>query len=321
MHLTLIDDANDIHLEIGGSPFDVTGTVNVLSAGEVARAVCEELEMVFPGIRTDILDEAFHVAERLYSGREFGFLPCDTPYHDLRHATSAALTCSRLIAGVNKNPFRLTMDWRQAETAVILSLFHDGGFIRRESEAHLCGASLTSVHVSRSVDLAAEYMLSTPELCEFANMAELIHFTGYEKPIEWLNASWHGHNRQIGHLVATADLLCQVADREYLEKCRDHLYQEFVDGGLAGPLSQADSVCLSAEELLEKTPAFYDEIILKRLTSDLSDLRSDMSLRFPDHDPYESAINKNLAFVNQIIRDRAFHLLKRKPVTLSIVGS
>ena len=40
-------------------------------------------------------------------------------------------------------------------------------------------------------------------------------------------------DRKLGHLLGTADLIAQMADRCYLEKCRDRLYPEFVLGGIA----------------------------------------------------------------------------------------
>ena len=37
----------------------------------------------------------------------------------------------------------------------------------------------------------------------------------------------------VGNLVASADILAQMSDRCYLEKCHDRLYTEFVLGGIA----------------------------------------------------------------------------------------
>ena len=42
----------------------------------------------------------------------------------------------------------------------------------------------------------------------------------------------------VGHLLGTADMIAQMADRCYLEKCRDRLYAEFVLGGVALPLQR-----------------------------------------------------------------------------------
>ena len=39
--------------------------------------------------------------------------------------------------------------------------------------------------------------------------------------------------RCLGSLLGTADLMAQLADVDYLRKCRDHLYEEFELGGIA----------------------------------------------------------------------------------------
>jgi hypothetical protein len=39
--------------------------------------------------------------------------------------------------------------------------------------------------------------------------------------------------RRLGNMLGTADIIAQMADRCYLEKCRDRLFPEFVAGGLA----------------------------------------------------------------------------------------
>ena len=42
----------------------------------------------------------------------------------------------------------------------------------------------------------------------------------------------------VGHLLGTADMIAQIADRCYLEKCRDRLYAEFVLGGRRAALQR-----------------------------------------------------------------------------------
>jgi hypothetical protein len=61
-------------------------------------------------------------------------------------------------------------------------------------------------------------------------------------------------------MLGTADIIAQMSDRCYLEKCRDRLYPEFVAGGLAsrgGAEPAPGAQFSSAEDLLNKTPAFY----------------------------------------------------------------
>src|SRR5215472_7209847 len=67
-------------------------------------------------------------------------------------------------------------------------------------------------------------------------LARLI--AGYEVPFEHIEAKVADpRDIMVGHLLGTADMIAQMADRCYLEKCRDRLYAEFVLGGVALPFS------------------------------------------------------------------------------------
>ena len=62
--------------------------------------------------------------------------------------------------------------------------------------------------------------------------ADLVHFTGYERPVKTIQMPSLTY-RLLGNLLGSADIIAQMADRCYLEKCRDRLYPEFVTGGIA----------------------------------------------------------------------------------------
>ncbi len=48
----------------------------------------------------------------------------------------------------------------------------------------------------------------------------IVHFTGYEIKLDQIQLT-DPRDRKLGHLLGTADLIAQMADRCYLEKCRD----------------------------------------------------------------------------------------------------
>ena len=70
---------------------DVTGTVNMASPGAVADAICGILVRRHGDFDEVILRAGFIDIEDIFWGRYPGLLPCDTPYHDLRHSMSTAL--------------------------------------------------------------------------------------------------------------------------------------------------------------------------------------------------------------------------------------
>ena len=83
-----------------------------------------------------------------------------------------------------------------------------------------------------------------------------MHFTGYEMEIEDIPVG-DAEGPLLGCMVGTADLIGQMSDRMYLEKCREFLYREFVIGKVAREtLPDGKEVVryASADDLILKTP-------------------------------------------------------------------
>ena len=107
--------------------------------------------------------------------------------------------------------------------------------------------------------------LGMPRYVGVASM--IVHFTGYELDIDDIELD-DPRDILCGHLIGTADMIAQMADRCYLEKCRDHLYREFVLGGVAIETAKPGQYKVrytSGEDLLQKTPFFYQEVVNERL--------------------------------------------------------
>ena len=123
---------------------------------------------------------------------------------------------------------------RLFQLGVVCALYHDIGYIRRANDTkHVSGAEYTPIHVSRGGRFLKDYL---PQIGmeDFAEVAgAVLHFTGYEVPVAQIKVP-HPIFRLIGSLLGSADIVAQMADRCYLEKCRDRLYPEFVAGGITG---------------------------------------------------------------------------------------
>ena len=197
-------------------------------------------------------------------------------------------------------------DGDHALLAVLLALFHDVGMLRRDDEDHLWGAVLTPIHEERGVEFMRDYLAQTA-LEPLAGKAELIMAT---KLVFAMPAAWPAPDRRLASLVASADLLSQIADRCYLEKCRDFLFLEFSAIGLAGT---AGTPYPDRETLLAKTPNFYSGLILQRLDGEFAGLHRLMWRHFDGSNPYEAAIQRNLDYLNEILVAQDFTRLRRRP--------
>ena len=151
-----------------------------------------------------------------------------------------------------------------------------------------------------------------PEMAEIA--AELIHFTGYETPVSKIKVPSPIY-KLLGSMLGSADIIAQMADRCYLEKCRDRLYPEFVAGGLATkrtPEGLEQVVFASGEDLVIKTPVFF-EGASKRLNGELGGCHNYAQKHFGGQNLYLDEVQKNIQFVKTMSEHGAVSPLRRKP--------
>ena len=298
--------------------YDVTNTVQVSSPASVRNAVHELFSETFPGMSYDKLWLAFYDFERLFTGRYPGYTGCDTTYHDMQHTLDMTLAVARLIVGYERSvepPDRLGAS--RAQMAIVTSLFHDSGYIRHEvrDKDFTNGAEFTLYHVSRSADFLRRYL---PELGMSGSVgiaSMIVHFTGYEVDIDKIELD---DPRDIicGHLIGTADLIAQMADRCYLEKCRDRLYNEFVVGGVAVENAKPGEYMVrykSGKDLLRKTPAFYQQVTRDRLNSKFNRVFRYVEVLYGGQNPYIDAIRANITHLVRVLDTNDWSLLRREP--------
>lgn len=298
------------------SNYDVTDTVQVSSPAAVRTAVLELYAGTWPGAGMGILEKALHDFEKLFTGNMPGYLGVDTVYHDLQHSLDMVLATARLLAGHERVATAdLAIGPDRGLMALVAALFHDSGYIRGESEAVVPnGAVFTRNHVTRSAQFLARY-LPTIGLAAWVPVAtRIVHFTGYEVPLDEIRVA-DARDRKAGHLLGTADLLAQMADRCYLEKCRDRLYAEFVLGGVAVyPGSEGVEVTYgSGLDLLRQTPQFVMHTVEDRLEHAFEHAYRYMEPLFGGTNPYLDAIHQNVAYLNVLMRTGRWPMLRRDP--------
>jgi hypothetical protein len=178
---------------------------------------------------------------------------------------------------------------------------------------------MTLTHVSRGAHFLQHYLpkIGMGHVADIA--AELIHFTGYEVAVANISMPSPVH-RLLGTMLGSADIIAQMADRCYLEKCRDRLYPEFVLGGLATkrtPEGDPQVIYASGLDLVKKTPDFF-QVARRRLDVDLEASHNFANKHFGGQNLYLDEVEKNVRFAETIRNagDKAPRLNRKPPKLL-----
>jgi hypothetical protein len=295
--------------------FDVTNSVDTTSPASVSETVRNIYQDLYQKDAPQNLGQAFSDLDLLYQGKYPGFHECETDYHDLQHVLDVALAMARLLHGCVRSSGTDTIDERLFRFGIVTALFHDCGYIRhRKDTKHVNGAEYTRIHVSRGARFLEEYMplIGMGELADAA--ARTIHFTGYEVAVDQIRVPGPEF-RLIGNLLGSADILAQMADRCYLEKCYDRLYPEFVLGGIARsrrPDGSEEIMFASAADLIFKTPAFYHGAS-RRLRHDLGGCYVYIEDHFGGQNLYFDELEKNISHARAIAAEGDISMLRRRP--------
>jgi len=297
--------------------YDVTNSVQVSSTAAVAAAVRELFTAAFPGDSFDRVAVAFDEFDKLFTGRMPGYHGVDTVYHDRQHSLDMTLAMTRLLVGHERTvEARMRFGAERAVMALVTSLFHDAGYIREFGDRqHRNGAEFTLYHVTRSARFLARYLPSIGLEAWVPVATRIVHFTGYEIKLNMIQLA-DPKDRKLGHLLGTADLIAQMADRCYLEKCRDRLYPEFVLGGIATTTGVDGSLQVrysSGLDLLRQTPDFVRETFVARLQGEFEHAYRYLECLFGGTNPYLEAIERNVGYLHRVLRTERWPMLRRNP--------
>ncbi len=305
------------------SDFDVTNTVQVSSPSAVRNEVARLFQATWPDADFARIDHSFGEFTKLFTGQSAHFAGVDTLYHDMQHTLDITLAMVRLMAGHERSVAPAdALGHERAVVGTITALFHDVGYLRERSDSeHTNGAEFTRNHVSRGIRFLT-LLLPELQLGQWIPVVtEVMHCTGYEKPLAQLQFA-DPRDAKLGALMGTADMVAQLADRCYLEKCRDRLYPEFVLGGVALDKGTAGYPAVryaSGLDLLRQTPKFVDETRTKRLDQGFGGAYRYYEALFEGRNPYIESIDRNMKYLQQILRSESWHLLRRTPPLFTAV--
>lgn len=302
------------------SDYDVTNRINTTDPQIVSEAVCGIYRDLYQQDTARNLPQAFTDLARLYRGEYPGFRECDTDYHDLQHVLDVTLGMARLLDGCVRAAGAGALTERLFRLGIVSALYHDCGYIRRRKDTkHANGAEYTTVHVARGVEFLEAYLpkIGMADLVQAAS--RIVHFTGYEMPLDSIRVA-DARDRLVGHLLGTADMLAQMADRCYLEKCRDRLYAEFVLGDVAVHTGSEGTKVLygSGLDLLRQTPKFISSTIENRLGRAFNHAYRYVQPLYGGDNPYMNAIRKNVEYLQTLMRGSRWPMLRRNPPVFTV---
>jgi hypothetical protein len=307
-------------MQLRRNDFDVSNRIQTTDAAAVHREIARLFRLLYPGAAHVAMDRAFDDVADAYAGRYQGLQACDTSYHNLQHVMEVTLAMARLMDGYERSRNGTSaLGVRLFQLGVIVGLFHDVGYLRHTTDTTAKnGAEYTLSHVSRGAQFLRGYVaeIGLSDCAEAA--AELIHFTGFEKRVAEILVQ-DPILRMLGSLLGSADIIAQMSDRCYLEKCRDRLYPEFVAGGIAVKKSaQGEQILFqSGEDLVNKTPAFFEGAV-NRLEHDLGGAYNYAATHFGGFNLYMHAATKNVNFAKELCEGGRNSLRRTPPEQASI---
>lgn len=242
------------------------------------------------------IDKVFLLTKHLYEGNFPGYLACAVDYHDFGHSVAVFAATSRLIDGCELSG--LEMGPVLAGELLMAAMLHDTGYIRMEGDTEGTGAQYTKIHVGRSADFVlheAKAFGLGPESA--ARISRMILGTDLGHP--WDSLTFNSEEERIAaEILASADLLGQMADRSYIEKLL-FLYYEFREAGIEG--------FDNAFDIIKKTSAFYAstknrlDVILGRVSGQM---KEHFTVRHGvPCDLYRKAIDNQMDYLNSIVAD------------------
>jgi hypothetical protein len=246
----------------------------------------------------DGLKKTFTEIRRLFEGRFPGYRACNSDYHDLRHTLSVVLAAARLADGYSLKRSRLPEGL--LITLLRAALLHDSGYIQESWDTTGTGAKYSRQHEERSIVFLERHHRAFGIPSEdLASLFRFIRATDLKESFAGIPFAGEVE-RDAGAILGTADLIGQMADRDYLERLL-FLYYEFREAGIPGFNTEYD--------VLRKTGDFYI-MTRRRLKESYLSMYALARAHFRerhgvDANLYLIAISRQLNYLRKIIRDES----------------
>lgn len=248
-----------------------------------------------PTTNLQTIRSAFNQTVSLYKKGWNDVSGCNTDYHDLQHVTDCFLAMVRLLHGAAVSGFQFPA--AQVYQGLMAALLHDVGYLQHSEDTLGTGAKFTASHVRRGMDFIQRHFAAFGlEASDVHACMAMIHCTDLGQDLSTIPYPDHA-TEQLGKMLATADILAQMADRTYLEKLL-LLYYELDEACVDDFVDELD--------LLQRSKDFYLKMI-DRFETQLSSFNRLMIHHFKtrwdiDQDLYQVAIDKNQSYLRAILK-------------------
>lgn len=258
---------------------------------DIARAEYGEVPFRLAELFSDVAD--------LYAGRWSTHEACAVTYHNFSHALDVCLATARMLSGWNRVEQTQVLEEKYFQLGMAASLFHDAGYIKDKGDNAGSGGKFTLIHVGRSMDIAREYLVRKqwPE-DEVDAVARIISITDYNKSPDIAPLFQDIRLKTIAQIVATADLVAQMADTDYIQRI-DDLFTEFQEvydfENREVLIKKGTKVYKTVQEIRDGTIAFYEHFVMPTLVK-LGRMDRYLTDFFADgRNPYQENIVANLS--------------------------
>ena len=267
---------------------------DIKSTSETFAEIKKILLLIDPSFDSLLIENVYNDIIRLFNGNYPGYRASNTKYHDLEHTCAVTLATARLMHGIHVQ--NQTFSSRVIQLGLIGALFHDTGLIQTVEENDGTGAQYTIGHEDRSIALMERYLSDKGFSAEdILDCSHIIMCTKLSLPLNEIPFRSE-ETKTMGKVLGSADLIAQMADRNYLKKL-PLLFLEFKEAGMAGfetPL-----------ELFENTEEFYHSVARTRLAEELGNVSAAARYHFKnrwgtDRDLYAESIKNNIKNMREI---------------------
>jgi hypothetical protein len=256
---------------------------------------------MFPEGKRLFVPQIFGWAIECFTGQYRDYQAVDALYHDFEHTLQGALCLARLLHGRHRAGAVPSLTERLFQLAIVAILLHDTGYLKKREDTEGTGAKYTITHVVRSAEFAAQFLadkrFSPSEILAVQNMIRCTGVSANLAAIPFQNEM----EKLAGCALATADLLGQMAAEDYVDKL-PILYDEFAEAArYAGDSASFVAGFSSAADLIERTPAFWQGMVQKKLERDFLGLYRFLSDSYPSgRNTYLERIEANMARVRKL---------------------